>query len=749
MKERNHFEYFSRRAQGKSAAKFCAGALLGLVNINTASAQKPTQNGVDQGGADIVIVTATRRAENLADVPISITAFTQAQLEALRPRGLEEIGDFVPNMWMAPSIEAGQSFITMRGVNGGINRSAGRSVGVYIDGVFVNADTGMDIAMTNIASVEILKGPQGTLFGRDTIGGAINITSQRPGNVAAGEIELEIGNFGRRQLRATADIPVQSDTLFLRLTGLKRDTGGYINNAFTGRKAGAEDRAAIGAQLYYTPHDRLDVQLNFNAHTVDDRPNTQGEAVTNIGADTIPFTINLGQDEFQEQDAQRASLNINWGIAGGYVFSAITGWSHLDDFYIQDGDRLPQEITIAQFDSKADEFSQEFRLASPTGKPVDYVAGLYYLSSNTLFSPTFPLMGSAFLTEVLGLPADQIPPNVLDGQITIGHTNSFAAFFNANVHLTNTFTLFGGARFTHDKKTVDYSIFGESFTAFGLSPLQARSTTKDTPVSWSIGGRYAFSDTSMAYASVSRGYRSATIKDDFVSQNDLDAGAGLFTRPEFLINYEAGLKTSAFNNNVRANISAFYMDYNDIQVSVSRPPFLFLQSLVNAAKAHIVGFEADIIARPSPALTLTASAGYVRTRFDAFNPSPGVDLSGTSFGTAPVWTLSATADYHQPLPNGGTVLAHLDYANRTAPSTVPPGALAFVGDYDIVNASIGYAPERQNWRVSLWVKNLFDVNRPAANRLWGAGLGPLIENETIRYEAPRNFGVSLKYNWGG
>ncbi len=704
---------------------------------------------LDQADADIVVVTATRRAQNIHDVPISITAFSKAQLESLRPTGLEELGRNVPNMWMPPSTEAGQSFITMRGINGGIARSSGRSVGVYIDGVYVNADTAMNLAVNNVASVEVLKGPQGSLFGRDTIGGAINITTQKPGHTNAGEIEMDIGNFGYRQFKGFVDIPLEEDILALRLSGLKRDTDGYIKNAFTGRNAGAEDRAAFGAQLYYTPNARFNAHLNFNAHTIDDRPNTQGEAVTNIGADTIPYTINLGSDEVQEQDAQRASLNANWQLGGGHTISSVTGWSHVSDFYLQDGDRLPQEITLAQFDGKADEFSQELRLTSPTGKTVDYLVGLYYLSSNTLFSPTFPLMSTAFLNQVLFLPQALHPEDSLDGQRIEGHANSYAGFAHANFHLTDRLTIFGGARLTHDKKTVDYASFGEVFTVFGLPPLSARTTAKDTPFSWMVGGRYKVSNAIMAYASISRGYRSASIKDDFVSAADIAAGAGFFTAPEFLTNYEVGMKAQMWDGKVRANLSAFYMDYQDIQVSVSRPPFLFLQSLVNAAKAHIVGFEADVTASVSPNLKLSASAGYIRSRFDRFSPRPGLDLAGTSFGTAPVWTLSAIADYRQPLANGGMFLAHADYTNRTAPSTVPPGALGFVGDYAIVNGWIGYEPQQQNWRVSLWAKNLFDINRPAANKLWGAGLGPLIENETVRYEPPRMVGVSLKYKWGG
>jgi outer membrane receptor protein involved in Fe transport len=195
-------------------------------------------------------------------------------------------------------------------------------------------------------------------------------------------------------------------------------------------------------------------------------------------------------------------------------------------------------------------------------------------------------------------------------------------------------------------------------------------------------------------------------------------------------------------------MAAFYMDYTDIQVSVSQEPFLFLRRLTNAAKAHISGFEADMAAQITNDLKLTASAGYVRTRYDRFTPRPTLDLSGQSFGTAPVWTFSFATDYRRSLSGGQTLSAHLDYTDRTAPSVTPPDALAFVGDHALFNGALGYGASNGRWRAQLWVKNITNVKKPVASKLWGAGLGPLIENETVRYQLPRMFGLSLTRTFG-
>ncbi len=699
---------------------------------------------------DEIIVTATKRAENLQDVPISITAFDEVKLESLRPEGLEELGTYVPNMWLPASTEAGQSNITMRGVSSGISKSSGRSVGVYIDGVYVNADSMLNASMMDIASVEILKGPQGTLFGRDTIGGAINITTQAPDGLANGRVRLELGNYGRRQISAQANMPLIDDVLALRVSAQKLDTDGYIENAFNGSKAGALDHFAARGQLSFTPNAQTDARLVYHFQTRDDRPNSMGETVTSIGSDLIPYTINVDQDEIQTQTQHGLSLNINTQLGGGFTLTSITGYSSVDDFYIQDGDRLPIPITIAQFDASYYEYSQELRITSPSDKKFNYLLGLYYLNSSRDYSPTFPLMSTAFLEQVFFIPAAFHPADELDGEQTIGKTKSYAAFVHGNYNLTDKLTAFGGLRYTHDTKTLDYSIFGEVFALFTLNALNVVSEVTNDPVSWTMGARYALSDTINTYASISRGYRSATIKDSFISQADIDAGTGFFTAPEFLTNTEIGVKGVFADGRVRANVSAFYMDYTDIQVAVNREPFLFLKTLTNAAKAHIQGFEADIEAQLTDNLRVSAAVGYVQTHYDEFEPSPGVDLSGTGFGVAPDWTISATADYTKPLAGGAQVLLHGDYTDRNAPKDFAPEtrSLSFVGDYAVTNLSVGYRAANGHWKAGIWVKNLFDVDDPSVNFLWGAGLGPLIENETIQYEPPRTYGVSFEYLFG-
>ncbi|MBL4871757.1 MAG: TonB-dependent receptor, partial [Robiginitomaculum sp.] len=602
-----------------------------------------------------------------------------------------------------------------------------------------------------IERVEILKGPQGTLFGRDTIGGAINITTKAPTAELEGRLQVEAGNYGRTQISAQVNIPLKKDVLALRLSAQKLDKEGYILNAFNGNKAGALDHFNFNGQLYFTPFTQIDARLVYNFQTLDDRPNSMGETVTSIGSDLIPYTINVDQDEIRTQDQHRLSLNVNYQLENGFTLTSISGVSGVEDFYIQDGDRLPIPITIAQFDSTYNETSQELRVTSPKTEKFDYLIGLYYLNATRDYSPTFPLMSTAFLEQVFFIPPANHPPDELDGQRVISNSKTYAVFAHGNVRFTDKWSGFTGIRYTHDTKTVDYSIFGETFALFTLTALNNTAKVVNDPLSWTIGTRYEISDNINTYASISRGYRSATVKDDFISQADIDAGTGFFTEPEFLTNYELGIKSFLMDGKVRANVSAFYMDYTDIQVSVSRPPFLFLKTLTNAAKAHIYGFEAEMEAQITDELRVSTAVGYVKTQYDEFSPSPGVDLAGTGFGTAPDWTISAALDYTKPLRSGGEIILHTDYTDRSVPDDFAPETrtLTFVGDYAVTNVSAAYRARGGKWKAGLWVKNLFDVNEPAVNFLWGAGLGPLIENETIQYEPPRTYGLTLDYVFGG
>jgi iron complex outermembrane recepter protein len=727
----------NRRLQAGIALALAAGLL------GSAATHAQDAAGAREADPDEIIVTATKRSERLLDVPISMTTFGEQQLEQLRPENLEDLTNYVPNMFLAPASESQTQYITLRGLDGGVARSSGRSVGIYIDGAYTSADNLANLPVADIERLEVLKGPQGTLFGRDTIGGAINVTTRAPGKELAGRVELEAGNFGRRVITAGVDVPLAGEQLALRVSARKLDTDGYITNLFDGRKADSKDQLFGRVQLFWTPSESFDARLVYSRVDRDDSPTT-GENQRGTFSDQVPYQVNLNRREEFRQKGNALALSMNWTLGDGYTLTSITGWSDTKDSSLVDRDLTPAEVSVQTIRYEVRDVSQELRLSSPTGGRFDYIVGLYYLDSETHNEDSYPVFGAAWLANV-GFPP--ILPDVTDGQVRDFTTKSASVFGNANFHLTDQWTVFGGLRYTSDKKDITYSAFGEIYGAFGFNATGLSTRTKDTPLSWSAGVRYKPMDTLSTYLSVARGYRSASIKDDFITAADRAVPGGFVTKPEFVTSYELGAKFRSEDRRVSANAAVFFTDYTDIQVGVSLPPLLFVRQLVNAAEAHIQGVELDGSVALTPNLRLSAAVGYLKTEYDEFRPDPATDLSGSGFGNAPEWTSSAALDYERQLGDAGDLLFHLDYANVSGPGDfVSNPAFDVVGGYSLLNGSIGFRSQGGRWSASLWGRNLLDHDSPTSSTLWGAGLG-LNQHNVYTYQAPRSYGISVRFDF--
>jgi iron complex outermembrane receptor protein len=692
---------------------------------------------------EVIMVTATKRTESLQDVPISMSVFNEEKIEALRPDDLTDLSSHVPNMYLPPANESATQAITMRGLGPGVQRSSGRSVGIYIDGVYTSADNLTNLPVSDLERIEILKGPQGTLFGRDTIGGAINVTTRKPDNEFSGFVEADIGNYGRQVFNTALSIPLMNDELAMRVSLKKLDYSGHIDNIYTGEKADGLDQLSGRVQLYYTPNDKTDVRVIYNHSERDDNPTT-GENAAGFLSDEIPFLVNTNEKESFIQDADSLSLSVNYEFDSGFAFTSITGWAESDDKSFLDRDLTPLAHSTQSISYHVEDVTQEFRLISPESKTFDYIVGLYYLNSEVKNRDIYPLFGDAWLANI---PFPSLGPDLLDGQERNFTATSTALFTNMNYHINEDLSLFGGLRYTSDKKEVSVVSFGEIYSAFGFLGTEGKVKTKDTPLSWSIGTRYSVSDALKTYASVSRGYRSAAVKDNFVTAADLIADNGFVTKPEFVTNYEIGAKFRSEDGKLQLNTALFYMGYTDIQVSISVPPLLFVQQLQNAAEAHIQGFEIDGSYSITENFQISGSAGYLKTEYDDFQPTPDIDLSGTGFGNAPDWTLDAAMDYQYPIADAGDLLFHLDYTTITTPDDFEPNRTALeLKGFSTVNGFVAFNSDDNKWRLTLWVKNLLDDVDPTSTTIWGAGLG-LNQHSVYIYQPPRTYGLSLKYNF--
>ena len=713
-----------------------AAGMLGLADH--ARAQAASDRALEE-----IVVTATKRAERLQDVPISISVFDDVKLEQLRPTSLADLVEYVPNMYMPPANESQTQYISLRGLGPGVTRSGGRAVGIYIDGAFSSADNLANLPISDIASIEVLRGPQGTLYGRDTIGGAVNVTTKRPSDTLGGYAELEAGNYGRVGIRGGLDVPLVEDKLFFRLSGTKLDSDGYIDNVFNGEKTGGIDQLNTRAQLYFEPNDRWDARLVYTYLERDDNTTT-GENGVGTFSDDIPYLVNINEEERFEQDASSVTLSVNYNFANDYTLSLIAGWADSSDVSFVDRDVTPEPVSTQSILYDVEDFTQELRLTSPANDKYDFLIGIYHLQSDWSNRDTYPLFGAAWLANI-GFPP--LLPDTLDGQEREVSTNSLAVFTHGNYYVNDKLSLFGGLRYTSDEKEVSTIVFGEIFAAFGFQSSPGVVTRKDEPVTWAAGMRYAFSDAVNTYVSISRGYRSAAVKDDFITAGDLAADGGFVTSPEYLVNYEIGTKIRSADGAASLNAAVFYMDYTDIQVAVAIPPLTFVQQLQNAAAAHIQGFELDGTYNLTDNLRISASAGYLETEYDEFTPAPGDDRAGTGFGGVPEWTLSAAVDYFVPLTPTMDLELHLDGTKLTTPDDFAPALVVnTIEGHSMLNGSIALVSSTQKWRLTLWGRNLLDDDDVLNTTLWGAGLGPN-EHRVFVYQQPRTYGATLRYSF--
>ncbi|MBL4782900.1 MAG: TonB-dependent receptor [Porticoccaceae bacterium] len=705
--------------------------------------EEPRQPRIEE-----ILITATKRSERMHDVPIAITAFNARELESLRARDLADVSAAVPNMLMVPATGAGDVNISIRGLRGITGRSSGGAVGVYVDGVYqANLQT-LNVGVVDFERIEVLKGPQGTLFGRDTIGGAVNITTKKPGTILSGRILAEYGNFNSRKLNASIDVPIIDNIVSARFTAQQEWEDGYVFNRFDGSKLGSKDRFNGRVQLYYTPSDQWDFRLNYSHLETDDIPAT-GEPLNNFQGDTIPYTTTINGKVSRKVNGESLSLSANYEFMSGYSLTSISSFNHTTDRVTQDTDFTSAAHLYEIFSGQGKEYSQEVRLTSPALDDFDYMIGGYFFRNVNDKLDVYEVDVDPYLQSLGFLPGYPFPENpVQDGQERNFITESIAAFVHGNYRVNEALSLFGGVRITSDKKKTEYSIFGSILPFLGFEPIDNFiSKTSDTPVSWTLGARYHFNEDFMGYVTFSRGYRSGAIKDYFVKIEEVSSGTGFFSKPEYVTNYEAGFKVIGFDNELQANVAFFYMSYEDI-ISAIQTNGSFTSILVNASSAWIAGAELDLKYQVSSNLLMTASAGFLKSRYGNFIPLPDVDLTGQSLGNFPQWTLSSALDYSLPVQGGGTFTAHGDIAYKSSYLVLAGGLQHIdIGNYALVNASFGYLAADSRWKILLWTRNLFDTDAPAIGTNWNAGQGFLNDHFVLVYEHQRTVGATISFSF--
>jgi len=652
---------------------------------------------------DEVVVTARRREERLQDVPVAVTALSAQALENLQAADIGDLEGSVPNLTLHEG-DASNAVVYVRGV-GQVDSLAfaDPGVGIYVDDVYLGRAQGAFLSVYDVDRIEVLRGPQGTLYGRNTIGGAVKFVSTPLSAEWGGRGEASVGDYGLVEARLGVGGALNADGTLLGKAAVsvsRRD--GYADNAFNGLDDGDKDQVAGRISLEYRPSDDLSFRLNVDGSR--DRPQssrTPARATNVFGLypDTLgdPFKVNADFGDLNNLDTFGAALTADWALDDVWSFKSVTAYRTMDYDTHLDLDATPLPIFGTYVEEDQHQFSQEFQLTY-AGERLNAVAGVFYFDETDV---TF----SGLVGPVISL---------VTGSINDQHNKSYAAYGQATYDLTDRLKLTGGLRYTYEDKT-----FARTQTMYpGATTIPGRNDpglsltdidTGETWDSWSpkLGLDYKVSDDVLAYVSVSRGFKSG----GFDGRSNNDAGAAPFD-PETLWAYEGGVKSQWFDRRLTANAAVFWNDYTDLQLSsfTSDGAGGFAALFTNAGAATIRGAELELVARPIPPLTLNATIGYLDARYDEYIGPGGQDISDDrELVNAPEWSGRLGAVYVADLGVNGSLTfgADASYRSKTWPTVSSSEVLAQDG-YTLVDAFVRWSDRDDHLFAQLGGKNLTD-----------------------------------------
>ena len=692
-----------------------------------------------------VTVTAQRRTENLQDVPIAVSAFNADMIRDADLHTLEDVATRVPSLTLSP-FAPGQSIIALRGVSSN-DDGAGtdNSVAVFLDDVYIGGLAAVAFDLFDLETVEILRGPQGTLFGKNAIGGAINVRSIKPNlDQFDGRAELTLGNFEQIDVRAFATGPF-NDNLAGKITFSSRQNEGYVDNAFLNKKQKDENVQSLRGQLLYSSDNNFEglFSVEFMNDDTEDMgriPVTGASAIFDALGGNRDTTFNP-YDGDSDRSAIQLSARLSWGFDRGELIS-ITGWREFESDWNMDSVGVP--LAIGPFidvginddiDEDVDAFSQEFRWVSDLGGNLNFVAGLFFLQENTHRIETFRIGET-----VNGNFSNEFGTDVSDQD---NETTSYAAFGQLTWDVSDAWTINVGARFTAEEKDIDnistpggFGIINDVFVGSA-----SESWTDFSP---KLSVDYRATDSVLLYGSVAKGFKSGGFPAAPARAQDFQA-----IEPEEATSYELGVKADVFEDRLRVNASAFFMDYTDLQiqrfgVDAGAPAGSFgVFQTLNAGDAEVQGLELEATWLVTESFTLSGSLSktdseFVNTILIDAQGNP-IDISGQELTRAPDSKYSIAAEYEREVTNG-SVRLRLDQRytsfNRQdifADTSNQPG-------FHVMDARASWMSANENWEVALWGKNLQDEEYISHAYIVGPGV-------IVVFGDPRTYGITLTRNF--
>lgn len=787
----------TRRAAILSAVSFFA--LAGHAHAQTASSPAPQGEAADQTdtqGIDDIVVTAQKRSERLQEVPISVTALDTKQIENLNASDISGLARVTPGVHVGSF--GNQQFSAVFNIRGvGVvepDAYAGNSVSIVVDGVPQFFNYGAIVDMFDVERVEVLKGPQGTLFGANTTGGVVNLVNAQPTSNFGGYVTSSVGLLADKYMRfsigGAINLPL-ANGLSARVAAYHYDQQGWIKNVEDpDSNLGKLAKTLLRGTLRYEDGDNFDATLTGEVGKINAGGNyvaqgalpgeywyvapgtaapwdatvrqPAGVCASTASACSAPDVAVAAYDHTLPNESKlnnyRGVLTMNLNNTPIGDLTSITGYKSYNWMDNIDTDGTIRALNRGKDWSDGWQFTQEIRTNAKIGDSIRLVAGVYYITDFYQTARSGQSPSDHFLT--------------ITSQRQKNH--SISGFANAYWDITPQLQLILGGRYSHERTsmraatinsldTTGLDIQGYCGTVCktylinspinntplgGVGPVFGTDSWNNT--AWKVGLNFTPVDGVLTYASISRGFKSGGFTGRIGTPSDLGP-----YQPEQVTTYELGLKADWLDRHLRTNVSVFYNDYKDIQLGTS---YVYIDSnglyangstIQNAAAAKIKGAEFEIVAMPTDQLRLGVSGTYLDAKYDSFlyqlvgttGTPVTVDYSGVPLQNAPKFSYSLYGDYTIPAGSGNLTL-HADFAHTGKKlQIVQPEARSFLKATDLLNARIEWAPNGDAWSISIWANNLTD------NRYFKSAYTAPTVGSIYQFADPREFGATLKANF--
>ncbi|BFU78682.1 TonB-dependent receptor [Arcobacter sp. 15-2] len=639
---------------------------------------------------DTVTVTAQKSEEDVQKVPISLSVFDQHIIEDNSIDTIKDIAKYTPNLFLFNTGFQGLTTPSIRGVSASL-LSYSSPVSMYVDGVPTMSSFGFSDGLIDIERIEVLKGPQGTLYGKNSEAGVINVITRKPNNEVKGKVFTTLGTDGKKEFGLNISGPIIKDTLYAGISYKHDEKDGFIKNTTTKKYINNKETDYSKLNLRYTPTDNLDI--SFITSKMESDNGAVDWALDKQSLDNVNVSSNL--DGYSKPTTKTFALNIDYNIDNNTKVKSITTKRIHKDKVALDNDLSSMSIIHIFRDYTFDTLSQELRLEKKIGS-TKVVSGIYTDKEDNDLSLVMKTM---------------MDPTGANSHPQKLHSKTYSFFTNIIHPLSEKFTINGGVRYDKEKKDVNIK----------ESNIDIKNEWNN--ISPKISLQYNIDASNMTYATVSKGYRSGGFNahaSSIIDKQTYDE--------ESLISYEIGYKSMLLENKVKLNANIYYMDIDDMQVQEMPTPGVVY--MVNAASATSKGIELELEALLADTVTLFSSFGYNKTTFKKFIDS-GNDYSNNYNPFAPKYNFNLGAQYRNAsgyyarLDLNGYGKTYFDSANENAQDA-----------YELVNTKVGY--ETDDYDMYLYANNLFDKEHHATGYF----------NGTITaYREGREIGIKLVYKF--